>query len=249
MVRFEDAVKNVEGIKTIISRALEGRAFITIRGKERVDRREFAEEIREKINSVNGLPSDTERPVVTEKTNRKSMIRIALHGHINRDSLTGLSHEIRRQVASLPLISTVDLKGEGRYEIAIEVTEQAMSTYGVTIEEVANAIKSSSINTSTGTVRDEAGVLMLSVRNRAEQQQEFEDIIIRQGKGGESLYLRDVATVVDGLADSRFVSTFDGEPAILIDVMNSSYMNIPKMSKYVNDYVNKKTYSCLKASS
>ncbi|MBU2883457.1 efflux RND transporter permease subunit [Psychrosphaera sp. B3R10] len=240
IVRFEDAVKNVEGIKTIISRALEGRAFITIRGKERVDRREFAEEIREKINSVNGLPSDTERPVVTEKTNRKSMIRIALHGHINRDSLTGLSHEIRRQVASLPLISTVDLKGEGRYEIAIEVTEQAMSTYGVTIEEVANAIKSSSINTSTGTVRDEAGVLMLSVRNRAEQQQEFEDIIIRQGKGGESLYLRDVATVVDGLADSRFVSTFDGEPAILIDVMNSSYMNIPKMSKYVNDYVNKK---------
>lgn len=240
IVRFEDAVKNVEGIKTIVSRAMEGRAFITIRGKERVDRREFAEEIREKINSVNGLPSDTERPVVTEKTNRQSMIRIALHGHINRDSLTGLSHEIRRQVASLPLISTVDLKGQGRYEIAIEVTEQAMSTYGVTIEEVSNAIKSSSINTSTGTVRDEAGVLMMSVRNRAEQQQEFEDIIIRQGKGGESLYLRDVATVVDGLADSRFVSTFDGEPAILIDVMNSSYMNIPKMSKYVNDYVNNK---------
>jgi len=240
IIRFEDAIKNVEGIKTVISRALEGRAAITIKAKERVDRRTFAEDIREKINSVNGLPSNAEKPVVTEKTSREEMIRIALHGHMERDTLAALSHEIRRQVSALPLISSVVLKGEGTYEIAIEVTEQAMSTYDVTIDEVVNAIRNSSVNASTGTVRDEAGVLMLSVRNRAEHQQAFEDIVIRQNKEGASLYLSDVAQIKDGLADTRFISTFDGEPAILIDVLNSDYMDIPKMSKYVQDYVNKK---------
>ncbi|WP_077340567.1 efflux RND transporter permease subunit [Pseudocolwellia agarivorans] len=240
IVRFEDAIKNVEGIKRVVSRALEGKASITVTGKERVDKRKFAEEIREKINSVNGLPSDSERPVVTERTNRKEMIRIALHGQMERETLAALSHQIRQQVSALPLISSVVLKGEGRYEVAIEVTEEAMSTYDITIDEVSTAIRNSSINISTGTVRDEAGVLMLSVRNRADEQQEFEDIVIRQNKDGATLYLRDVAQVKDGLADTHFISTFDGEPAILIDVLNSDYMDIPSMSKNVHDFVNKK---------
>lgn len=240
IIRFEDAVKNVEGIKSITSISNEGRAKLVIKGKERVDRRKFAEEIREKINSVNGLPTNAERPVVTERTNSDEMIRIALHGHIDRDILSGLSHQIRKEVAALPLISNVKLRGQGYAEIAIEITEQAMSIYDITIDEVSSAIKNSSINASTGTVRDEAGVLMLSVRNRAEYQQEFEDIVIRQNNDGASLYLKDIATIKDGLSETKYISTFDGETAILIDVMNSDYMDIPKMSKYVHDYVDKK---------
>ncbi|AWB67806.1 AcrB/AcrD/AcrF family protein [Saccharobesus litoralis] len=240
IIRFEESVKNVEGIKSIVSRASEGRARITITGKERVDRRKFADEIREKINSVNGLPSDADRPVVTERTNRDEMIRIALHGNVSREKLAALAQDIRRQVSNLPLISTVWLRGEGRQEIAIEITEQAMSHYDISIDEIATAIRNSSINTSTGTVRDEAGVLMLSVRNRADFQQEFEDIIVRQNQDGASLYLKDVAKVKDGLADTNYISNFDGETAILIDIMNTDYMDIPKMSKYVRDYVEKK---------
>lgn len=240
LVRFEDAVKNVEGIKSIVSIAREGRARITIKAKERVDKRQFAEDIREKINSVNGLPGDAERPIVTERTNRKAMIRIALHGNLERENLSALSHEIRKQVSSLPLISNVQLQGQGAFQIAVEITEQALSTYDITIDEVANAIKSTSVNGSAGTVRDEAGVLMLSVRNRAEYQQEFEDIVIRKNKDGATLYLKDIAYVRDGLADSRYLSTFDGETAVLIDVMSGDYMDIPKMSEYVHEYVAKK---------
>ena len=240
IVRFEDAVKNVEGIKSIVSRASEGRARVTIKAKSRVDKRKFAEDIREKINSVNGLPSDSDRPVVKEKEQKQNMIRIALHGFIEREYLTSLAHEVRKQVAALPLISNVNLSGQGRYEIAIEITEKALNHYGINIDEVSNAIRNASVNSSAGTVRDEAGVLMLSVRSRADFQQEFEDIVIRKGKDGSTLFLKEIATIKDGLADVRAMSTFDGEPAILVDVLNSDYMDIPKMSAYVHEYVKKK---------
>ncbi|WP_111977416.1 efflux RND transporter permease subunit [Algibacillus agarilyticus] len=240
ILRFEDAIKNVEGIKKVLSRATEGRARITITGKERVDRRKFADDIREKINSVNGLPTDADRPVVTEKIRRDEMIRIALYGDVSREQLAELAQKIRKEVSALPLISTVWLRGEGRQEVAIEITEQAMGLYGISIDEVSQAIRNSSVNGSTGTVRDEAGTLMLSVRNRAEYQQEFEDILIRQSANGARLYLGDVAVVKDGLADSHYLSTFDGETAILIDIMNTDYMDIPKMSDYVKEYVEQK---------
>lgn len=240
IVRFEDAVKNVEGIKSIVSRATEGRASVTIQGKSRVDRRQFAEDIREKINSVNGLPSDADRPVVTERLKKQNMIRIALHGEIAREYLSTLAHDIRRQVAGLPLISNVKLSGQGYHEIAIEITEQALSLYDISIDEVATAIRNASVNVSAGTVRDEAGVLMLSVRSRADHQQAFEDIVIRKSQDGATLLLKDIAQVKDGLADNRAMSTFDGEPAILIDVLNSDYMDIPKMSDAVRQYVESK---------
>ena len=77
---------------------------------------------------------------------------------------------------------------------------------------------------------------MLSVRNRAEQQQQFEDIVIRRDDAGATVYLRDIATVVDGLSNSN-LCLFDGQSAVMIDVMNADYMNIPKMSSYVREYI------------
>ena len=80
VVRFEEAVKDVEDVKNIVSKATQGRAKVTITGKSRVNRRKFADDVREKINSVNGLPSDVERPIVTERINREAMIRVAFGG-------------------------------------------------------------------------------------------------------------------------------------------------------------------------
>ncbi len=240
IVRFEEALKDVEDVKSIVSKATQGRAKITVTGKSRVDTRKFADDVRGKINAVNGLPSDVERPVVTERVNRQSMIRVALSGDFDERTLSQYAHRIRREIASLPLISNVQLAGAGREEISIELSQEAMRAFNISIDQVALAIRGSSISQSTGTVRDESGILLLSVRNRAEEQQQFEDIVIRRDSTGATVYLRDIATVIDGMQDANFISNFDGQPSVMIDVMNTDYMNIPKMSDYVREYIDAK---------
>ncbi|MDU0354173.1 efflux RND transporter permease subunit [Paraglaciecola aquimarina] len=240
VVRFEEAVKNVEGIKSVVSNAFEGRAHVVITGEERVDRRKFSDDIREKINSVNGLPSDAERPIVTERIKRDQMIRIALHGNIDELMLNKIAQEIRREVAALPLITNVDINGDTNEEISIQVTEQKLRQYGLTFSEIEAAVRNNSINTSAGSVFGETETFRLNVRNRAEKQVDFEKIIVRHSPDGAILRLGDVATIYDGLAISKRYSSFDGEVALLIDVYNGDYMNIPVMSANVREYIEEK---------
>lgn len=240
IVRFEEATKTVEGIKYVVSNAREGNARVSIYGEERVDRRKFADDVREKINSVNGLPSDAERPIVTERTNRDQMIRVALHGHVDELELNKVAREVRREINKLPLITGVGISGAVGEEISIEVSEQKLRQYNISITEVANAIRATSINQSAGRVQGETESFTLSIRNRAEGQFAFENLVIRHSNDGATLYLRDVAKVVDGLKASRRFSSFDGEPAVLVDVYNTDYMNIPKMSASVREYIAKK---------
>ncbi|OUS23224.1 hypothetical protein A9Q98_15860 [Thalassotalea sp. 42_200_T64] len=89
-------------------------------------------------------------------------------------------------------------------------------------------------------MRDAAGTLQLTVRNRAEHQQQFEDIVIRRNSDGGRLYLGEIATVIDDVRDTRNMSMFDGERAVLIDVMNSDHMNIVSMSEHVERYLERK---------
>lgn len=240
IVRFEEATKTVEGIKYVRSTAWEGNARVSIYGEERVDRRKFADDVREKINSVNGLPTDAERPIVTERTNWDQMIRVALHGHVDELQLNKVAREIRKEINQLPLITGVGISGNIGEEISIEVSEQKLRQYQISINEVANAIKASSLNQSAGRVRGETESFSLSVRNRAEGQVDFENLVIRHSNDGATLYLRDVAEVVDGLMAIKRFSSFNGEPAVLVDVYNSDYMNIPKMSASVRSYLARK---------
>lgn len=240
IVRFEEAIKNVEDIKFVVSNAFEGVARVSVIGKERVNKRKFADDIREKINSVNGLPNDADAVIVTERTKREQMIRVALHGYIDELTLNKVAREIRREVASLPLISLVVITGDTNEEVSIEISEKALRQYNLSFDEVANAIRSQSVNLSAGAVRSETETFTLSVRSRAEKQMDFENLIVRQTNDGATLYLKDVAQVLDGLQVSKRLSSFDGEPAILIDVLNSDYMNIPKMSGNVRNYIKSK---------
>ncbi|MCM2681390.1 efflux RND transporter permease subunit [Echinimonas agarilytica] len=240
MIRFEEAVKNVEGVKSIVSNAGEGWTRISITGEERVDRRKFADDIRERINSVNGLPADADRPIVTERTNRDQMIRVALYGYVDELLLNKVAREVRREVAALPLISSVGITGDIGEEISIEISEQKLRQYHLSFDEVSNAIKNNSVNTSAGTVRSDTESYTLSVRSRAERQADFENLVIRHAEDGATLYLGDVAQVVDGLMANKRFSSFDGEPAVLIDVLNSDYMNIPEMSATVREYIAQK---------
>lgn len=243
LVRLEDSVKNIEGVKEVYSQAGEGWGRVSVRGKERIDRRTFAEEVREKVASVNGLPADADRPVVREATNRNEMIRIALHGPLDELSMNKLARDIRKEIAALPLISSVSLQGDSDEEISIEISEDALRHFNMSFDEISNAIRESSVNVSTGVIRGETGAVQLSVRSRAEDRAAFEDIVLRKKNDGAELRLGDVAEVVSGLKEAYRVSAFDGEQAILLNVMNGDYMDIPRMSDSVREYITRRQKS------
>jgi multidrug efflux pump subunit AcrB len=237
VVRIEEALTNLDRVNRIYSTATENLARIDVSTFPNVDINNFLNDVKNAVDSVNALPRDIENPRVQRTQFRQEMIRVAVHGDISERELTRLAEDLRDEMAALPYVSTIDLFGTRREEVTIELSESAMRSYGLTFADVANAIRASSINLSSGQVRTATGDVQLRARNLADSQVEFERIVVRQSAQGGIVRVGDVARVIDGFEDNEILATMNGQPAVLLQLMDTENMQVVKASDAVGAWM------------
>ncbi len=241
IVRIEEALTDIDGVDTITSTAVEGTGFVNIEGKPSVDIAAFIDEIKLNVDAVNNLPQSSFRPVVTQWRSGDWLIGFAVHGHVGRRDLQQFADDIRDEVANqVPGVSVVGIMGRLDEEVAIEISEESLQRYGLSFDEVTQAIRANSLNASAGSVRTDLGDLSLTSRQLADNQAEFENIIIRQTPDGGTLRVRDVATVTDGFIDANLASTYNGEPMVIVYVETTPNSDVVDISNGVRAYLEDK---------
>ena len=237
VAKIEEAVSDLDNIDFIRSFANEGFARVQIRLNQKADFSQFMSDVKVRVDSIASFPRGIEPPTVTQFINNDEYIRIAIHGNLSERDLKRLSETLRREVANLEAISLVQLFGTRREQVSIEISEDALRRYGLTFDDVANAVRNSSINRSAGSIQTSAGNLKLTARNIANTKAEFSDIIVRQTPDGATIRIGDVANVIDGFEDGRILATLNGEPAVLIQVLTTETMNITVASESVKKWI------------
>ncbi|QIL88850.1 AcrB/AcrD/AcrF family protein [Microbulbifer sp. SH-1] len=235
--RIEEAVSDLDNIDWVRSTSSEGMGEVYILAETSVDFSRFMNDVKIRVDGISSFPRDIEPPQVHQWVNREEFIRVALHGNVGERELKRLAEQLRREVATLPAISVVELFGTRMEEVSIEVSEQALRRYGMTFQDLADAIRNSSINQSAGTVRTEVGSYQLKVRNQADSEQDFANIIVRQTADGGTIRVGDVAKVVDGFEDNEILATLNGEPAVLLQVMSTETMDIVTASDSIRKWI------------
>lgn len=239
IIRIEEALTNLDSVKRVISTADEGYGRLDVATYSFVDINTFLNDVKNTVDSVNSLPRDIEKPQVRRREFRQEMMSIAVHGDIGERELTRLAEDLRNEVAALPYISIVNLFGTRNEEVTIELTEASMRRFGVSFSEVATAIRSSSINLSSGQVRTATGDVRLRARNMADSEEDFEKIIVRQTPNGAAIRIGDVARVIDGYEENEILATMDGDPTVLIQLMSTDNMQVVKASDAVKVWAEK----------
>lgn len=239
--RIEESFSDLDNIDFIRSFSREGVGQVWMKALDTVDFTQFMNAAKDRIDGINSFPRDMEPPQVQQWVNRDEFLRVAVHGDVSERELKRLSETLRREVAALPAISLVELFGVRNEEVSIEVSEESLRRYNLSFADVATAIRNSSLNLSSGSVRTEAGDLQLTVRNRADTETDFSKIVVRQTDDGGILRVGDVATVRDGFEDNEILATLNGEPAVLIQVMSGETMNIVEASNGVREWIEKRS--------
>lgn len=240
VARIEESVSDMDSIEWVRSSSREGGGSVYILAEQQVDFSQFLNDVKIRVDSISTFPSDMEQPIVQQWVNRNEFIRIALHGDMEERELKRLAETLRREVAQLKAITVVELFGTRNEEVSIEVGEMALKRYGLTFSDLANAIRNASMNQSAGTVRTETGSYQLKVRNQADTETDFNNIIIRESADGGVVRVGDVATVIDGFEDEPILATLNGEPAVLIQVMTTEIMDIVTASEAANEWIAKR---------
>ena len=152
-VRIEEAILGVDGIKQIISTASEGMGRVTVELEVSADARRVLDDIKGRVDAIDTFPEETEKPIMQELIGRHRVIDLAVSGQADELALKMAAERIRDELSALPEISQVEVTGARPYEISIEVSELALRRHGLTFDDVADAVRQSSLDLPGGSVR------------------------------------------------------------------------------------------------
>ncbi len=237
LIRIEESVADMEEIDRIRGFAAESTGQIYLEGNPKLDIDDFLNDVKSRVDGIGSLPRDMEPLKVSKIYTRNELIRVAVHGNVSEKTLTDTAQMIRNEVATLPGASVVEMFGKRREEVNIEISESTMQRYGLTFDQVASAIRGSSVNISSGNVQTDTGDVSIRARNQATNEADFGEIIVRQTEDGAIIRLRDIASIDDGFEEEEILATLNGEPAILVNIMSTQEMNVVRTSEEVTKWV------------
>ena len=214
----EEAIRGLEGIKEITAIASEGSGTVTAELLEGSDRQRVYQDIQQQVDRITTFPEDAEKPEVSLLMRRREVIEIQIYGDVSEWVLRELAEQVRDLLLQDPEITQVELEGARDFEIQILVDQDTMRTYGLTLQEIANIIRSTSVELPGGHIETSGGEVLIRVTERRDWAQEFAQIPIITTEGGSILYLGDIAEVKDDFRDVDNMAFFDGYRAIEIEV-------------------------------
>ncbi|MEN8864928.1 MAG: efflux RND transporter permease subunit, partial [Akkermansiaceae bacterium] len=235
---IERALRDLPGVKLIESKARSGSANIDVEAEEGVDLRELRDEVEARVGAINTFPGETERPEIDipNMSNYREVLTIAITGELSDTDLYKTARRVENEILDLPEISRTDMRGNQPLEISIEADDQKLRDYGLAFEDLVTAIRRSSLALSAGSLRTPVGSIMIRTDGQAYTQEDFASIVVTAADGAQ-IRVGDLAYIKDGFEDAQMMTRFNGEPAIMIDILRASDENAIEISDAIHRYI------------
>ena len=236
-IRIEEAIQGIDGIKEVQSTAAEGMGVVIVELELGADARKVVDDIKNSVDAITTFPVETEKPVIRELTRRRQVTDIAVSGDVDPFTLKATAERVRDELTAIPGITQVDIVSAPPYEISIEVSEVALRRHGLTFDQVADAVRRSSLDLPGGSVRTEGGEILLRTIGQAYRGEEYETLVLWTRADGSRLRLGDVATVIDGFAETDQSARFDGTPTMMVSVFRTGEQSALEIAALVHAYI------------
>ncbi len=243
--KIEEACRSVEGIKKVTSVAQEGAGFCVFELRESVDDvQKTLAEIRSEVDRIPSFPVLAEDPKVEQVTLRTPAIKVgvlapdpAVAGEVSEEELRDVAEAVRDDLLSLPAVSAANLQGARDYEIDIEIPEETLRKYGLSLQAVANIVRRENMELPGGLIRSESGEILLRGKNKRYSGEEIAKLPLVTLPDGLVLSVGDLATVRDEFADVASTNQINGRPGMVVSVDRTSSEDLLAMVAAVNGYV------------
>lgn len=241
VIKIEEAIQDLPGIKRIRSNSREGIGNVTIEVKPEADLTQVLSDVKTRVDAISTFPALTEKPVIYKQEFNNPVVMIALNGDLTDLTRKALGNEIRDELSQLPSVNKINYFGDRPYEISIQVSERTLREYGLTMSEISQAIRNSSIDMPGGTIKSEGGDILLRTKGQVYTGQDFGALVLRTFPDGRRLTLKDIAEIDDGFVESDGYSRFNGQPTATLQVVAGSNQNEIETARAVKEYIAKKS--------
>ncbi len=237
VVKIEDQVSGLDDVKAVKSVAAQGMASVRVQMDFRTDMDRALDDIESAVNRIQSFPAGAERPRFREMDNRMSVMRLIVHGDISERSLKELAYRIEDELTALPSVSQVEVSGVRNYEVSIELPLHRLRALGLTLTDVANAIRRSSLDLSAGSINTRESQVRVRTLGQSYDQQDFEEIPLLSGRDGTVVRLGDIAKVRDGFQEADLIVRHQNHPALFVEVYRAGGEQVMDVATTVREHI------------
>ena len=240
--KLEEAVRSIDGIKKQTAIAGEGNGALVLELDRGADVQRVLNEVRSEIDLIPSFPELAEEPEVKQITFRIPAINVGIIGQETDDPeaekrLRAVTERVRSDLIHLPNVSQVRIVGARDYQIDVEIREQTLRKYNLTLQQVAEILRRQNVEVPGGTVKSDTEEVLLRAKNKGLTGEEIERLPLIQTPDGDMLTVADIATVRDTFVDSPVTCLVDSRPGLILSIERTRAEDLLALCESVRNYV------------
>ncbi|MBK1833927.1 efflux RND transporter permease subunit [Roseibacillus ishigakijimensis] len=257
VVPVEEAIADVLGIKKMTSTSAQNTGAVTIEVETGYEVRNVMDDVKTRVDAIDNFPEEAEKPILEEVVITSPVMAITLVADgADEATLNRLAEEMKDELlafesrqapgfldfvgnalAGKPRITKVSIAGTRPYEISLEVSEERLQELGLTLGQVAEAVRRYSVDLPAGSIRTQGGELIVRTVGKKFRAVDFARVPVKTLADGSVVRLEQVADLIDGFEDVDLSVDYDQREAVVVNVYRVGEQDTTRLAKLVEEYV------------
>lgn len=226
--KIEEALNPIQGVKHISSTSQEGISSIVVEFTLETRINDAAQEARAKVSAIRGeLPEGIEEPVIQKLDfSAAPVVSLAVRSDTmdSRELTTLVDKRVKRRIENVSGVGRVDLVGDTKREVNVWLDPARLEALGLGVNEVVSGLFQENVNTPLGRLNREGYEMPVRVSGKPEQVPGYAEMAVAW-REGRPIFLKEIATIQDGIEEQRSLALIDGVPAVAMNVLKQSGSN------------------------
>lgn len=232
---IQNVLNGINGVKHITSQSKENVSVVTLELREGLDIESAINDTRDKISAITeALPDGAGTPnIIKFGMDDIPILMLSIKSDASSKSLYKiLNDQLITPLGRIDGVGGVNLLGARQRQINVYCDPHKLESYGITVGDVSNLIAVANRNVSAGSMNLETSKISLRAIGEIVDPKQLEELPITSF-GGQTIYLRDVASVVDGDPEQQTLSYVDNQRGAMLMLMKQSGANTVQVNKRV----------------
>ena len=229
---MENALTSVDHLKHITSQSKDNLSMVVLELEWGSNMDEAVNDVRSFVDMTkNNLPDNCGTPMIFKLST--SSMPVAQYSITADETYAGLdkilNDEVIPQLNQVDGIGNISLSGAPDRYVYVNIDQEKLDAYGLTLELVGQVVAANNINLSSGTVKMPQEQYQMQVRSEYIESSEIENLMVTMTPQGQQVFIRDIATVKDTIKDLSLDEKTDGRESVRLIIAKQTGANTVKV--------------------
>ncbi len=235
--RLEDSLESLSDLDEMTCESSEGFARAIATMLEGSDMTRFLSDVTSAVDAISDFPDQTESPVIEELARTDAVVSLAITGPEDPVVLKAYAEDVKLRLLETAAIANIDIDGFSDHQIRVEIPAARLRQYGLSLSDIATAMKNQSISAPVGRLEGGEEDILLRFDDQRKSTEQVGSLVVISGKTGANIELRDIAKISDRFDRDETRILFNEKRAAILNITKTQSQDILRSLDDIKSFI------------